>query len=189
MNKVALRKLYNQKRQALSEAEYLQLSRLLCEQFFVHVDVSFIKVIHIFLPIREKKEPDTWLILDRLRREFPHIRLSLPKINEAGAMEHLYFEGLHQLGKSTWGIEEPRQGVPTPVEKIDLILAPLLCCDSSGNRIGYGKGYYDKLFKQCNSACKKIGISFFEPVDQIEDVEAHDIKLDALLLPSGLRTF
>lgn len=189
MTKAELRKLYLQKRQGIGEGRYQQLNLLLYNAFFTSIDVSFIKTIHVFLPIRKKNEPDTWLIIDRIRREFPHIRLVLPKINLSGAMENIYFEGLHQLEKNTWDIEEPRHGVPALVEKIDLVLVPLLCYDAKGNRVGYGKGYYDSFLKDCNPTCKKIGISFFETPEVIDDINDNDVPLDAVLTPNSLTWF
>jgi 5-formyltetrahydrofolate cyclo-ligase len=189
MTKAELRKLYLQKRHDLGENNYQQLNLLLYHAFFSNIDLSFIKTVHTFLPILEKHEPDTWMIIDRIRREFPHIRLSLPKINAAGVMENIYFEGLHQLEKNKWGIEEPRHGVPTPAEKIDLVLVPLLCYDFVGNRVGYGKGYYDIFLKTCKPTCKKIGVSLFDKPEVIDDVDPHDILMDAILTPTGLKSF
>jgi 5-formyltetrahydrofolate cyclo-ligase len=189
LTKAALRILYLQKRKALSEAEYLHLNRLICDRFFCSVDLSFIKTLHIFLPILEKREVDTWLIIDRIRREFPHIRLSVPKINVDGEMENIYFEGLHQLEKNNWGIDEPKHGVPTPIEKIDLVVVPLLCFDKQGNRVGYGKGYYDRLLNKCRIDCKKIGLSFFETVEIIEDTNEFDMRVNNIISPQSILTF
>lgn len=189
MTKAELRKLYLQKRQNLGEVNYQQSNLALYHAFFSSIDLSFIKTVHLFLPIREKHEPDTWMIIDRIRREFPHIRISLPKTNAAGGMENIYFEGLHQLEKNKWGIEEPRHGVPTPAEKIDLVLVPLLCYDTKGNRVGYGKGYYDIFLKTCNPTCRKIGVSLFDTPEVIDDVDVHDVPLDAILTPNGLHSF
>jgi 5-formyltetrahydrofolate cyclo-ligase len=183
MTKQELRKIYLQKRQALNEGEYLMLSRKLCELFFVSIDLSFVRTIHTFLPIREKHEPDTWLIVERIRREFPHIRISVPRITEAGQMENIYFEGLHQLVRNKWGIEEPRHGVPAPTEKIDLALVPLLCFDRSGNRVGYGKGYYDSFLRECRSTTKKVGLSLFSNSEVIDDLYDGDVILDECLTP------
>jgi len=81
MTKQELRKIFLEKRQSLSEAEYLQLNHQLCENFFATIDLSFVKILHAFIPIEKNKEPNTWLIIDKGKREFPHIRLSLPKVN------------------------------------------------------------------------------------------------------------
>ena len=182
MTKKEARQLFLQKRQALSEAEFQQLNFQLYNQFFTQLDLSFIKCIHIFLPIESKREPDTWPIIDRIRREFPHVRVSIPRVAE-DHLENIYFEGLHQLKKNKWEILEPQQGVPTPSEKIDLVLVPLLAFDRFGNRVGYGKGFYDKFLAQCRTDCKKIGISLFQSIDKIEDVNGFDVKLNGCLTP------
>ncbi|MBX2964532.1 MAG: 5-formyltetrahydrofolate cyclo-ligase [Cyclobacteriaceae bacterium] len=190
MTKKELRKKYLQQRQSLTENEYLSLNRQLCEQFFANIDLSFVKVVHTFIPVIEKREVDTWLIIDRIRREFPHIRLSIPKVNpQTNQLDNYFFEGLHQLKKNNWGILEPQQGTPTPPEKIDLVLVPLLAFDKQGNRVGYGKGYYDKFLSACRPGCKKTGLSLFEAVNKIDDVHEWDVPLDHCVSPSGIQMF
>ncbi len=176
MTKEALRKIYRAKRNELSESEFLQMSRQLSDRFFLAIDLSFIKVVHVYLPIESKKEPDTWLIVERIRREFPHIRLSIPKVKDE-VMENIFFEGLHQLEKNSWGISEPKQGVPTPSEKIDLVIVPLLAFDQQGHRVGYGKGFYDRFLKECRPDCQKVGLSMFDPEKQPIEANEHDVTL------------
>lgn len=190
MTKQELRQRYLQKRQALSEGEYAQLNFQLYQNFFSHIDLSFINVLHTFLPITSKREVDTWLILDRIRREYPHIRISVPKVNnQTGELENFYFEGLHQLATNTWGIQEPQQGVPAEPDKIDMVLVPLLAFDQSGHRVGYGKGYYDRFLSTCPLDCKKIGLSLFEASEPIEDSDEHDVQLQMCITPRGVIVF
>jgi 5-formyltetrahydrofolate cyclo-ligase len=190
MIKAELRTIYLQKRQALREEAYDVLSSQLCDLFFVSVDLSFIKTIHIFLPIREKREPDTWLIIDRMQNEFPQIRLSVPRVNnKTRVLENFYYESRAQLVKSKWGIEEPGSGILTPSAAIDMVLVPLLCADAEGHRVGYGGGYYDKFLKECLPSCRRVGISLFEPVEKIDDIHELDVPLDALLTPAKFFTF
>jgi 5-formyltetrahydrofolate cyclo-ligase len=188
MTKEEARKAFLQKRLALSEGAYQQLNFQLYNQFFAQIDLSFIKCIHIFLPIESKKEPDTWPIIDRIRREFPHVRISIPKVI-GDQLENIYFEGLHQLKKNKWGILEPEQGVPTPTEKIDMVIVPLLAVDNNGHRVGYGKGFYDRFLADCRIRCLRIGISLFDPVEIIEDMDDLDIALTHCLTPSMLLKF
>jgi 5-formyltetrahydrofolate cyclo-ligase len=190
MNKAELRKIYLQKRLLLSEAEYAQLNFQLYQQFFANIDLSFIKVIHTFLPVASKHEPDTWLIIDRLRREFPHIRISIPKTDSrSNILENFYFEGLHQLVTTSWGIQEPRQGIPTETEKIDLVLVPLLAFDKAGQRVGYGKGFYDRFLKDCKPSCIKAGLSFFEAEEILDNITELDVPLDLCVTPAGIIKF
>lgn len=189
MTKQEIRKTYLERRLALSEAEYSQFNFQLYQTFFSNVDLSFVKVFHIFLSIETRKEPDSWMILDRVRREFPNIRLSVPRVNASkGELENFYFEGLHQLATNSWGIQEPRQGVPTEIEKIDLVLVPLLAFDRQGHRLGYGKGYYDKFLAGCKPECKKTGVSFFPPLQSLPH-QPHDIQMDGVITPSHYYEF
>ena len=188
MTKAELRKSYLQKRQALTDADCLNYSREICEQFFSYFDLSFLITIHLYLPIEKNKEPDTWLILDRIRREFPNVRISVPRVRD-NHLENIFFEGLHQLEKNAWGIPEPKQGVPTPTEKIDLVIVPLLAFDQMGHRVGYGKGFYDRFLKECRPDCKKIGLSFLEPIEKITDPEVHDVTLTHCITPARIYQF
>lgn len=190
MTKAELRKLYLAKRKSISEAEYLQLNHQLCENFFAAVDLSFIKVLHTFVPIEKNREPNTWLIIDRIRREFPHIRLSIPKINtETGGLENFFLEGMHQLTLNTWGILEPKQGIPTEPEKIDMVLVPMLTFDMNGQRVGYGKGFYDRFLATCRPTVKRVGLSLYEPVEIIQDIEDHDVPLSYCVTPTQVFSF
>jgi 5-formyltetrahydrofolate cyclo-ligase len=189
MTKQELRRVFHEKRLALTEAEYLLLNRKLCDRFFISVDLSFVNVIHCFLPIVARKEPDTWLIIDRLQREFPHIRIAIPKINhEKNQLDHFLFEGIGKLKTSKWGVPEPTDGIPMPVEKINLVVVPLLTFDAAGHRVGYGKGYYDRFLAACPPNTRKIGISFFEPVNFIESTAA-DIQLTGCVTPDSYFEF
>ena len=184
MTKKELRKLYLEKRKELSEGDCAALNLKLYSLFFSSIDLSFIQVLHIYLPIAHNQEPDTWMIIDRVRREFPHVRISLPRVGANDKLENIYFEGQHQLQTSAWGIPEPKQGVPTPDEKIDLVIVPLLAVDALGHRVGYGRGFYDRLLKRLRPDCIKVGLSFFDAVDRIEDIDEHDVALNQCVTPS-----
>ena len=190
MTKQALRTLYLQKRDNLSEEEYTHLNFQIYQQFFATIDLSFLKVIHTFLPITAKREVDTWLIIDRIKREFPHISISIPKVDpRTNTLKNFYFEGPHQLTTSTWGIQEPKQGIPTESEKIDMVLVPLLAFDKSGHRVGYGKGYYDGFLKNCRTDCQKTGLSLFSAVENIDDIHSMDVSLHQCITPKGFIKF
>ena len=55
--------------------------------------------------------------------------------------------------------------------------------------MGYGKGYYDKFFKECREDVVKIGFSYFDAVDAIDDVNAFDVKLNYCITPNANYTF
>ena len=184
MTKKELRKIYLRKRMELSEVSYLQLNEHLCDHFFSAVTLSGIEVLHTFLPIKKNREVNTWLIIDRIKKDFPHVRISIPKINNQTAeLEHYYYESPEQLQNNMWEIPEPVKGVPTPTEQIDAVLVPLLAFDKQGHRLGYGRGFYDKFLASCRPDCLKVGLSFFEVEEKIEGISDKDIPLNLIVTP------
>lgn len=190
MTKEELRKIYLQKRRLLSDVEYERLSIQICENFFNQVDLSVIKVLHIFISIEKNREPDTVFIIERIQKKFPHINLVVPRVNHVTEeMENFRFEGFYQLEKNKWDILEPKEGKRIESHDIDMVLIPLLVFDEEGHRVGYGKGFYDKLLSKCKSNCKRIGLSLLEPVAKINDINSHDKKLHACITPSKTWNF
>ena len=184
MTKAELRKLYLEKRLSLSDEEYDQLTTTLCKNFFDQIDLTGISVLHTFLPLEKNREPDTWLIIRQLRRQFPAVRISIPKINTlTNTIESFFYENSEQLSKNSWGIWEPQDGVKTELEEIELVVVPMLVCDLFGQRVGYGKGFYDRFLSACDPTCKRVGMCFFEPVDKIDDVTGFDIPLHSCVTP------
>ncbi len=187
-SKQEIRSEYLKLRQRLTLLEYEQLNKKLCSLFFSFVDLSAVKCLHIFLPIVSKKEPNTWLIIDRLKKDFLHVRISIPKIDGEDRLISFYFEGKQQIAENQWGIPEPKFGKETPTQEIDLVIVPLLAFDKKGHRVGYGKGYYDRFIAQCRPDCKKVGLSFFESADLIPSTK-HDIALNYVVTPSQVHVF
>ena len=84
---------------------------------------------------------------------------------------------------NNWGIKEPVSNIDSNVD-LDYVLAPLLYCDRFGNRVGYGKGFYDSFFSGDFGIHNKIGLNFFSPNEGIADVFQKDVALDGLITPS-----
>jgi len=73
--------------------------------------------------------------------------------------------------------------------EIDLIFVPLLAFDETGNRVGYGKGFYDKFLTKCRPDAIKVGLSYFEAIDRISDSEQFDIPLNYCITPQRIYEF
>jgi len=183
MTKQELRKIYLGKRDKMGESEYERFCRMIIENLFNHGNLSSFYTLHTYLAVAEKKEPDTWPILDRLKRESPHIKIVVSKMVGTD-LEHYQYEGLHQLDQNKFGIFEPTQGTPVEIDRIDAVIVPLLVADKAGNRLGYGRGFYDRFLSQCNAHCKKIGLSLFNLEDSVP-TDDWDVKLDLLITPFG----
>ena len=190
MTKAALRKIYLKKRLSLPEVEYVQFNLSICKNFFDHIDLTGIKILHTFLPLEKNREPDTWLIIDQIKKQFPTIRISIPRVNiQTSSLENFFYEGFEQVMKNSWGIPEPKHGLPTHSEEIQLVLVPMLVCDQQGHRVGYGKGFYDRFLSACSTKCKTVGICFFEPINKIDDVNTFDVPLHYCVTPIKVHNF
>ena len=73
-------------------------------------------------------------------------------------------------------------------DKIDVVILPLFAFDLDGNRIGYGKGFYDNFISNLKSEPLKIGISYFSPEKKLES-NNHDINLDYCITPNKIFSF
>lgn len=183
MTKAEARKYYLDKRLALNDAERNELdrtihARVLQSEYFVNAET-----VHIFLSLERTREPDTRKLLDQNKK------FIIPRINESGTLDHFYYEGMHQLKQNRLGILEPTHGTRASIEEIDFVLAPLAAFDTEGNRVGYGKGYYDKFLKDCRPDCIIAGLSFFAAAQPFNDVEPHDIPLDLCFTPERVYEF
>src|SRR5690606_6681912 len=100
-----------------------------------------------FVPFRS--EADLWPLIHRLRDS--DIAVVVPKVNrEQHSMELYVVVGAEDLEAGHWGIREPRAGM-MPLQddaKIDAVIVPGLAFDREGGRLGYGAGYYDRLFRR-----------------------------------------
>jgi 5-formyltetrahydrofolate cyclo-ligase len=190
MNKQELRKVFLFKRKSLSDAEWKSRSEQLAKLFFRSVDLSTVKFLHTFVPIKKNREPDTWVIIHLVQSKFADVTIALPKVNTALCeLESFVYESSDDLKTNTWGIEEPSGQKLIDPSMIDLVLIPLLTFDKRGHRVGYGKGFYDKFLSQCRPDTKRVGISLFEGVDHIDDVDPLDQRLDICITPDEVVRF
>jgi 5-formyltetrahydrofolate cyclo-ligase len=184
MTKSELRQRFLERRKVLSSSERAEKSRRIAELFFANTDLSRIKLLHTFIPLENRNEVDTSLIIHEVWSRSPRIEVAVPRVNfKTGEVESLGYNAEIELIENAWGLREPGGGELVDPRTIDLALVPLLCFDERGHRVGYGKGFYDKFLRNCRPDCLKVGLSFFAAVDRIDDVHEGDILLDRCVTP------
>ena len=184
MTKSELRKTFLDRRKGMLSAETLEKSSQIADRFFENFDLTHVRVIHSFVSIERFNEIDTSVILTTVWKEHVQIETLIPRVNfKTGDIESLQFTSETLLAQNLWGISEPVHGEPVPADNIDMVLVPGLAFDKRGNRVGYGKGFYDRFLGRCRPDCIKIGLSFFGPVKKITGTWAGDITLDWLITP------
>jgi 5-formyltetrahydrofolate cyclo-ligase len=189
MNKKYLRKEYLSKRMLLSIAEQ-QKKKNEIETQFAKIKLSKIANILSYRAIESKREIVPIGIEKAIINQFPTCRLCYPKIGLAiSSMEAIEYEKDMMVTTNMWGVPEPDSNQIIDPKSIDVILVPLLAFDKQGYRVGYGKGFYDRFIARCHPAVITIGLSFFEPVDKIEDVDEYDVPLKYCVTPHMLYSF
>ena len=134
------------------------------------------QTIGLFHPI--KNEPDLLSIVT----QFPDKHFLLPVVDGASMTYHTYkFQDyLAPLQKSELTILEPKQGKPF-LQPLDLIIVPGLAFTTSGQRLGFGKGYFDQYLKQFRP---KYTLGVLYPFQLLPSIpsEEHDQVVDHILI-------
>lgn len=143
------------------------------------------KLIEIYLSFEH--EIDTFEFINLLRKKGATI--CSPVVNpDHLTLSSLVWYDLEQLVDNKWGIPEPINGQKIDKSEIDIVFVPLLVADKKGMRVGYGKGYYDRHLPECTNA-KFIGLSQFDLITEITDINEFDIPMHYCLCPNGLYAF
>lgn len=187
MLKKELRTKYKALRNQLSENDVEEMSLAIANKVLT-LPIWEKTYFHIFLPITEHKEVNTEFILHLLSGKDKEIVISKSDF-ETREMTHFLLTDNTKIKKNEYNIPEPVDGLEVPTKKIDVVFVPLLAFDKSGHRAGYGKGFYDKFLTKCKPETIKIGLSFFEAEEIIEDVFESDVKLDYCVTPNEVYEF
>lgn len=109
-----------------------------------------------------------------------------PKVCEEN-MHFLPGFNLDQFTTNKWGILEPDKSIQDAIDinELDIIILPLVAFDCKGNRIGMGKGFYDKALKNAIKPAL-IGAAYdFQKFTKI-NAETWDIKLDIIATENAI---
>ena len=194
MTKKELRLKYKALRNQLSEEDLEEMSLAIANKVLTLPTMNDGRQVwektyfHIFLPITEHKEVNTESILHLLHGKDKEIVISKSDFTTR-EMTHFLLTDNTKIKKNEYNIPEPIDGLDIPTNKIDVVFVPLLAFDKIGNRVGYGKGFYDKFLMECKPETIKIGLSFFEAEELIEDVFKNDMRLNYCVTPNEIYNF
>lgn len=106
----------------------------------------------------------------------------LPRVNGVN-LEILPYEK-SRLHLGAFNIEEPDGDDVRDISAIDMVVVPAVAYDRRGNRVGRGKGYYDRLLRDTSAI--KVGVAYdFQLVDDI-DADDHDVPVDYVITQRGI---
>ncbi len=189
MTKAALRKRFLKEREDLTEREYNIMQDLLLINF-QRLSLPLLQTVHTFLPMVQRKEPNPLPIVRWLQFKFPGLRTAAPRSDFSDcSMTHWLITPDTKFELNSKGIPEPSRTQELAPKSFDLVILPLLAFDGQGNRVGYGKGFYDRFLAECSTRCLRVGLSFFDPVEKIADTDTFDIPMDYCVTPEQVYEF
>lgn len=107
-------------------------------------------------------------------------KVAYPRVRE-DRLEFVEVAECKDLRTGTFGVLEPVGSTLMPLSTIDLVVVPGVAFDMAGHRLGYGKGFYDRVLHECGQRGLLIGLCFeFQTVSSLP-VESHDIRMDMLI--------
>lgn len=189
MTKKELRVIYREKRAALQPNDIEKMQDLILINF-QQLPLPFFEYLHVYLPSQTHTEVDTFPIMEYLKFINPGLQVVVPKINmEDKTMQQYIYNDETVLKKNRYDIMEPADGELVSENQVDVVVVPLLAFDEKGNRVGYGKGFYDRFLSRCRADIIKIGLSFFDAEERIEDTDEFDIPLTYCITPRKIYEF
>ncbi len=184
MNKSELRESMRALRRKMTAAEVGEKSERI-QQCLFGFD-KYINAKTVMLYVSAFKEPSTEAVIrDALLRGK---NVAVPVSNaETETITPSYICGFDSLKKGAYGILEPEVILPADIYDIDFILVPGIAFDKRGNRMGFGKGYYDKLLRDCRA--EKTALCYeYQMLDEIPS-DIHDIPMNTIITEENIYAF
>ncbi|NPB08992.1 MAG: 5-formyltetrahydrofolate cyclo-ligase [Thermodesulfobacteria bacterium] len=181
--KEALRRKILSLRKALDSRKRKELSRRIADYLIKSPHYRNAQKILLYASFGSEVETDE--LLAKALEDGKEVYLPRTLVDEKRLSLHRVF-GPDELRPGAYGIPEPPPENPTidPAE-LDLIVTPGVAFDPRGGRLGYGGGYYDRLFTQATKA-KRVALAFScQLVDELP-LEPHDVRVHAVVTEKGL---
>lgn len=173
MGKPLIRKHFLNLRKQLDATTHAQLSLQVQKQFLISEGFAQAKTVALYSPINN--EVATEQIFSAARGLAKQVYY--PRVN-GDDLEFVEVLATTDLSPGTFGIAEPAAGKKISVAKLDLIVVPGVAFDLRGHRLGYGRGYYDRLLARMSVETVAVGLSFEMQFSRLLPAEGHDRPLD-----------
>ena len=184
-SKFFLRKSFKKQRSLLDINQVQGLSKRIFENL-LELNIWDKSFYHLYLSNEINNEVETDEIVNLLFMK--NKRVFVPKILGKDLL-NIEIDNNTNYFLNQLGIREPISSNQKDASLLEVIFVPLLIFDKLGHRVGYGGGYYDKFLENIKEDVLKIGLSLFDPIDEIQDIEKHDISMDYIITPKRVYDF
>lgn len=172
MEKKEIRRSIKSRTLALKPEQALRQSEAVVERLLQIIAQRKPQVVALFAPLRDEVQIGS--LMQRME-----CRVVVPRV-EGDEME-FYDLASGSLAEGTFGIMEPQCGEPIEHHKIDVMVVPGVAFTPSGDRLGRGKGFYDRYLSREGFRAYCVGVCYPHQVVDELPVEPHDRRMDEVV--------
>jgi 5-formyltetrahydrofolate cyclo-ligase len=173
-----LREKLLERRSSITEEAFYEKSVQIQERLEQYEPYIKADTIHCYISLNERREVNTHPLIKEMLAAGKEVVVPVTQI-EAGTLRHVWLDVFEDLQANEWGVPEPVEGEEAGPEDLELIIVPMVGGDYNKNRIGYGKGFYDRFLQQVH--CPAVGLLFEECLIDAVPVESFDVPLSMLI--------
>lgn len=185
--KKELRQRVRKKLLEINPEELAEKSLKLCQRLMEQSEYTKAEVVMVFLSLPQEVDTSSFVLRCWQDRK----RVLAPKVswNQRRMMPLEIRSFSDGLVISSLGIREPAAGIPFPISLIDLVVVPGLSFDDSGNRLGRGRGFYDRFLAHPEFHGVACGVAFEVQVTKSLPVDPLDRRVNMLVTEKKVRRF
>lgn len=176
--KEKIRKALLQERENIPEEYFRWASDKIIASLLQLQEIQSAEVIHIYVSMNARREVNTHGIIKKMLASGKKVVVPVTNF-ENGTLKHVQLMDFDDLKANEWGVLEPVSELEVDVEEIEVVVVPMVGGDEQCNRMGYGKGFYDRFLQKVEYP--KIGLLFEKTLRKVIPTEKFDIPLDKLI--------
>ena len=162
----------------MPEEKFIRSSEEIVAHLQTYSRLKKAHTVHCYISMNKRREVDThaflrWMIASNKRVVVPITDFGETKLN------HVELHSFEELKTNKWGVLEPPQNREVKAESLDIVIVPMVGADLQCNRIGYGKGFYDRFL--ANVDCPTVGLCFERCIVEQIPTESFDVPLSAVV--------
>lgn len=160
------------------EEEREQKSRIITQKLLRTKVFKKAKVLMCYIAL--KGEVDTQGMIKQARKSGKIVTVPVCKKDSARILPCI-LDDKAGFKKGPYGVVEPAVETHVPLNEIDLVIVPGVAFDKKGNRLGRGKGFYDRFLKKINGRTETVGLAFRDQILPSLPASSHDVRVKRVI--------
>ena len=184
MTKAEIRAQMRTRRAAVDATAQHAASQAITAALLARAEFQCAREVALFLSLPQELETDELLAACRARGK----QVCVP-VWDAPTRTYLLarLAPAQELTAGPHGVPEPVAWEAVDPQSVDLVVVPGMAFDRRGGRLGYGKGYYDRILATCRATCSEIGVGYaWQVIDGDLPLSSHDVRMDLLVTDGGV---